>query len=322
MNIWFPNISKRYRSRIIASVVAVLLIGYAIIFAPPSAFPAGKILVVKRGESVPEIVQDFSNAHLVAHPSVLRFILRVMGAGSTVQAGAYSFTHPESVLTIAYRLSTGTYGIPPARITLFEGMTVRDLSERVASALPEISSAEIIAAGKDAEGYLFPDTYIFPPGTDAEEVVSTMRANFTEKIAPLNATIRSSGHSLSEIITMASLIEKEARTPESKKIVAGILWRRIEIGMPLQVDAVFGFIFNRDTYSPSYADLKVDSPYNTYRHKGLPPGPIDNPGLESIDAALNPTKTTYLFYLTGRDGQMHYASTYASQLANQKKYLP
>lgn len=278
--------------------------------------------MVNRGESAAQIASSFAEAHLVAHASVLHVLLKVMGVGNTLQAGAYSFTDPESVLTIALRLSTGDYGIPPAHITLAEGMTVRDLSMRVAAALPEITADEIIAAGSTYEGYLFPDTYIFPPGADADSVIRTMRANFTEKIAPLTGAIGSSGHSLGEIITMASIIEKEARTPESKRIVAGILWRRIAIGMPLQVDAVFGYIFNRDTYSPSYADLKVDSPYNTYTHKGLPPGPIDNPGLESIEAALNPTKTTYLFYLTGRDGQMHYASTYASQLANQRKYLP
>ena len=91
--------------------------------------------------------------------------------------------------------------------------------------------------------------------------------------------------------------------------------------MPLQVDAVFGYINRRDTYSPTFDDLKIDSPYNTYLYKGLPPGPIANPGLDSLDAALHPTKTDYLYYLTGTDGQMHYATTYAGHQANQRKYL-
>lgn len=315
------HILKRYRWRAIASVLGVFLVGYALLFAPPSIFPSGKIFVVNRGESAAHIAQTFADAHLVAHATMLNALLRIMGVGNTVQAGAYSFANPESVLTIALRLSVGDYGIPPKRITLYEGMTVRDLAARVASALPEITADDMLAAGKNYEGYLFPDTYIFAPGADADAVIATMRANFTEKIAPLSGAIGSSGHSLSEIITMASLIEKEARTVESKRVIAGILWRRIAIGMPLQVDAVFGHIFNRDTYSPSYKDLKVDSPYNTYTHKGLPPGPIDNPGLDSIEAALNPTKTPYLYYLTGRDNQMHYASTYDGHLANQRKYL-
>ena len=108
---------------------------------------------------------------------------------------------------------------------------------------------------------------------------------------------------------------------ESKRVVAGILKNRLKLDMPLQVDAVFGYIFGRGTYSPSYADLAVDSPYNTYTHKGLPPGPISNPGLDSLEAAANPAKTDYLYYLTGKDGLMHYATTHAGHQANRKKYL-
>ena len=104
-------------------------------------------------------------------------------------------------------------------------------------------------------------------------------------------------------------------------MVAGILWHRIALGMPLQVDAVFGYIFDKQTFSPSLADLKVDSPYNTYTHRGLPPGPISNPGLESLLAAATPTKTSYLYYLTGSDGAMHYAKTLAQHKANRVKYL-
>ena len=116
-------------------------------------------------------------------------------------------------------------------------------------------------------------------------------------------------------------MEKEARTDTDRHIVAGILWNRIKLGMPLQVDAVFGYIFNRSTYSPSPVDLKVDSPYNTYTHRGLPPTPICNTGLAALEASANPAKTSYLYYLTGHDGLMHYATTYAGHQANLKKYL-
>jgi UPF0755 protein len=104
-------------------------------------------------------------------------------------------------------------------------------------------------------------------------------------------------------------------------MVAGILYNRLAHNMPLQIDAVFGYIYGRDTYSPSYKDLRVDSPYNTYTHVGLPPTPIDNPSLDSLLAAVNPEKTTYLYYLTGRDGTMHYATTYKEHQANVRKYL-
>jgi UPF0755 protein len=148
-----------------------------------------------------------------------------------------------------------------------------------------------------------------------------MRENFDTKISALSANITASRHTISDSIIMASLIEKEARTTGNRKIVSGILWSRLALGMPLQVDAVFGYIFNRDTYSPSFADLKVDSPYNTYVHAGLPPGPINNPGLDAILAALHPTKTNYLYYLTDKNGVMRYATTFAEHQANQRKYL-
>ncbi len=104
-------------------------------------------------------------------------------------------------------------------------------------------------------------------------------------------------------------------------MVSGILWNRIRRGMPLQVDAVFGYIYGRTTYSPSFADLKIDSPYNTYKYPGLPAGPICNPSLSAIDAALHPAKTKYLYYLTGRDGQMRYATTYEGHRSNLHTYL-
>lgn len=294
---------------------------YAWLFAPPHAFPSGKVVVVSRGEDVPTIAAHLSEAHIVAHPRVLSLLLRLLGTATKVQAGAYSFTVPQSALTVAYRLSAGTYGISPARVTLLEGMTVQEYAGRVAAALPEITAEEVIAAGKSYEGYLYPDTYIFPPGADAETVVTAARTAFSAHLNPLLPDIAASGHTLSDVVIMASLIEREARTSESRRMVAGILWNRIKANMPLQVDAVFGYIFNRSTYSPSYADLKVASPYNTYIHTGLPPGPISNPGLDAIDAAIHPTPSLYLYYLTGRDGQMHYAKTYAEHQANQRKYL-
>ena len=119
---------------------------------------------------------------------------------------------------------------------------------------------------------------------------------------------------------MASILQKEVRQPDTMKMVSGILWKRLSIGMALQVDAVFGYIFNKPTYSPSLDDLAVDSLYNTYKYRGLPPGPISNPGLDAIEAALTPTPSKYLYYLTGKDGTMHYATTFEQHIDN-RKYL-
>jgi len=313
---------KRHVQWVYSFVVAVLLVaGYSLMLAPPLNFPSGDIVVITRGASVSDIADQLANAHVIRHPSVLNFILRISGASMRVQSGAYLFNSPQNVLSIANRLATGAYGLPPVRITFPEGVTVRDIAEKVAEALPRISAQDFISAGKPQEGYLFPDTYLFQPDSDADSIISAMKANFNSKITSLSGDIQASGHSLSDIVILASLVEKEARTTANRRIVAGILWDRLALGMPLQVDAVFGYIYNRDTYSPSLEDLKVVSPYNTYLHAGLPPGPIDNPGLDSINAALHPTKTNYLYYLTDKNGVMHYATTYAKHQLNQQKYL-
>ena len=303
------------------AVAAVLVGGYIFAFAPPSDFPSNSIIVIVRGTSASEISAQLADANVIKYPAILNLILRISGVGGSVKSGAYLFKSPENVFKVANRLATGAYGLPPARITFPEGVTVRDISEKVSEAFPLILADDVVSLGKTQEGYLFPDTYLFPPDATAESVVEAMRANFDVKITQLSAGIKASGRSIRDIVIMASLVEKEARTDANRRIVAGILWNRLKLGIPLQVDAVFGYIFNRDTYSPSFEDLKVDSPYNTYIHTGLPPGPISNPGLESLQAAISPAKTNYLYYLTGSDNLMHYATTYAEHVANQTKYL-
>lgn len=317
------NLVRSWRSWAVAFVLAVfLVVGYRIAFAPPSNFPSGSIVSIARGASVPDIAAQLASAHLIKHPDLFRAMLRISGGSLHVQAGAYLFNTPEDLFTVAYRLVAGAYGIPPVRITFPEGETARDYAVRITEELSDILASDFLSKAQPYEGYLFPDTYLFLQSADADSIVKTMRANFDVRITPFISEVNTSGHSLSDIVILASLVEREARTVANKRIVAGILWNRIKLGMPLQVDAVFGYIYGRDTYSPSFSDLKVDSPYNTYAHKGLPPGPICNPGIESIDAALHPTKTDYLYYLSGNDGLMHYATTYAGHQANRAKYLP
>lgn len=274
-----------------------------------------------QGEAAPAIARNLADAGVIAHPRVLRLLWRVSGTGGDIPAGAYRFAGPIWLPTVAWRLARGAHGIPPTRITFAEGTTVLDMAGKIAKAFPEISAPDFISAAQPYEGYLFPDTYTFEPSASAESITETLRDTFDAKMVRLSSDILASGHSLSDIVILASIVEREARTETDRHMIAGIMWNRIEKGMPLQVDAVFGYIYSRQTYSPSYHDLGVDSPYNTYRHKGLPPGPISNPGLSSIGAALHPTKTAYLFYLTGRDGLMHYATTYAGHTKNLRTYL-
>lgn len=304
----------------LASVI-VLASGYALLLAPPNAFSPGTIVHIALGTSVPEIARELADAHVIIHPTLLRLILRVSGESGAVQMGTYQFATPQNALIIAYRLVAGDYGLPPIRMTFVEGVTAREAAAQIADVFGSAEAESFLSLAQSHEGYLFPDTYIFHPSTDAASIVAAMRTTFDKKISSISDDVSASGHTLSDIVIVASLVEKEARTPVDRRLIAGILWNRLALRMPLQVDAVFGYIFNRDTYSPSPADLKVASPYNTYLHQGLPPGPIGNPGLDALSAAAHPTKTTYLYYLTGKDGLTHYATTYAAHQANLKKYL-
>lgn len=316
------NFSEQRTPWIVAFILALLLVGsYQVLFAAPASFIPGSVVTVVRGTSAPLIAEQLANAHIIKHPLFLRVLLRLSGTSDSIHAGMYRFEKSQNIFSVTFRLATGAYGLPPVQITFPEGITVREVAAKISEALPGIRKQDFLEEAKKYEGYLFPDTYLFPPSSDTESIIAAMRANFNTKIATLESEIQSSGRSFSDVVIMASLIEREARLDVSKRMVAGILFNRLKLGMPLQVDAVFGYIFDRATYSPSYADLTVDSPYNTYTHKGLPPGPISNPGLSSLESVLNPTKTNYLYYLTGKDGLMHYATTYTAHQANRKKYL-
>jgi UPF0755 protein len=280
--------------------VLIVIVGlYAHVFASPQNFPVGERVSIAHGESVSQIAENFSNAHVIQHPWVLDVILRASGESARVHEGVYLFDARENVFTVAYRLATGAYHIPPIYVTFPEGLTVSEMAEKIHQALPLVSAQEFIAAGEPQEGYLFPDTYLFPPNATVASILAMMQANFNTKIGTITTDLNASGYSLSDTVTMASIVEKEARTDTDKRIVAGILWNRIARGMPLQVDA-----------DPQ-----------TYAHKGLPPAPICNPGLETILAVLNPTETKYVYYLSDKNGVIHYATTYAEQQANEAKYL-
>lgn len=313
---------KRQNRLVLAFSGTILLLGlYTALFAPPSNFPTGTTVTISKGTAAPSVAAQLVDSQIIAHRSLFLLLLRMTGSSAHIQAGPYRFEAPQNIFVVTYRIVSGDYGLPSVRMTFPEGTTVREITAQIKEDLPEVSAEDFLKIAKPYEGYLFPDTYLFPPSSDASSVLATMRINFNTRIAPLTAQITASKHSLSDVVILASLVEREARALESKRMVAGILENRLKLGMLLQVDAVFGYIFDRDTYSPSFKDLTVDSPYNTYTHTGLPPGPICNPGIESIQAVLSPIKTDYLYYLTGRDGRMHYATTYAGHQSNQRKYL-
>lgn len=298
-------------------ILGLIAFTQLIFFSPPVAFPVGTTVHVAPGTTVSGAAKLLADKEIIRYESLFKTAVRLVGP-SGVQAGTYAFPEKASALSVAYRMVVGDTGLSPLRVTIHEGMTVVGMASLLEETLGDFDDARFIELGKQKEGYLFPDTYNFLPGSSPEVVIDRMLARYEEQVGPLREPIAASGRSEHEIITMASLLEREARRHETMKTVAGILWKRIEIGMPLQVDAVFGYIFDRPTFSPSLDDLEIDSPYNTYRNRGLPPGPIASPGLDAIRAAIEPTESPYLYYLTGADGFMYYAKTFEEHVANRR----
>jgi UPF0755 protein len=240
-----------------------------------------------------------------------------------VVEGDYALPKKQNVLTLAWRVSHGKLDITPVRITLPEGINSFEIADIISNNFPSFDKKIFLdlVEKEKLEGYLFPDTYFFMPNVIEEEVIKIMHNNFYEKIKEVSDDIGKFGKSESDVIKMASIIEEEARTLESREIIAGILWKRISMGMALQVDSSFRYINGKTTATLSTEDLNIDSPYNSYTRRGLPPTPISNPGLEAIKATISPRKTPYLYFLTDKDGNMHYATTFEEHVANKLKYL-
>jgi len=211
------------------------------------------------------------------------------------------------------------------RLTFPEGFTVDQMARR-ASRLPGVredefqrlasregkSFEEPFALPANLEGYLFPDTYDFAPDAPAERVIQVMLNTFDEKVRePLAADFAAAaarGYDLREIVIMASLIEREARIRKDQPLIAAVLYNRLRIGMPLQVDATVQYVIGHRE-RVLYKDLEVDSPYNTYKVTGLPPGPICSPGVDAVRAALNPADAPYLYYTANPDGSHTFTTT-------------
>ena len=300
-----------------AGTFAVLL-GYVFFIQAPFSFPERGVFVVEEGDTVTEVARNLEEQNYIRSSAFFSIWVRLTGGDSGILSETYTFDDRANMFTIAGRLIQGDTGTPLIKITFPEGSTVREMANILDRYFDEFDTSQFLAIALPQEGYLFPDTYRFSPRTTPERVVETMRATFDANVATIQEEIDAFDVPLSDVVIMASLLEKEARRFETRQTIAGILWSRIEIGMPLQVDAVFGYILQTETFSPTFDQLEIDSPYNTYQNLGLPPGAIANPGLDSMLAAVTPIETPYLFYLTGADGRMYYAETFDRHVANRR----
>lgn len=316
-----PN--KKVSVIIIAVIFSTAGLSHYFFIMPPADFPSNSTYSIVENRSLSEIANEAKKLHLIKSPLLFKILATIFSGDKGVISGDYVLNKKENLFEIIQRFITADYRLSAVKITIPEGLNVYEIAEILSKKddLRNFNKQEFLALVKDKEGYLHPDTYFFLPNVKVGQIIETMEGNFTKKIASIQNDIKKFGKTLKEVLIMASIIEEEVSRTDDRKIVAGILWKRIKIGMPLQVDAVFPYITQKKGGTITRADLKIDSPYNTYLNKGLPPGPIANPGFDAIVATINPKETKYLFYISDKNGITHFAKTLEEHNGNVEKYL-
>lgn len=322
--IYLKNFSKEKKWVFGVGALAVLafaIVLYFLFIQTPSNFQSETVVTVSSGEGLSSIAKELSLEHIVSHPDLFMDLVILQGEEHKVLSGDYIFHSRENVISVSRRFVTGNFEITPVKVTIPEGSTSFDIAEILSKKFSNFNPVVFLNETKGEEGYLFPDTYFIFANTKPGDIAQNMETNFNTQVAPLQSEITLSGHSLSQIITVASIVEVEAATTTDRKIVAGIIWKRLAMGMPLQLDSTLKYVTGKTSAELTEADLKSSSLYNTYVHVGLPPTPISNPGLDSIEATLNPVATPYYFFLADKSGKMHYATTLKQHDANIATYL-
>lgn len=326
------NMTRLQRSILIIIVTLSLLAGGALLWVqymlqPIDATAPKQTFSVDRGASSKSIAADLEAAGLVRSGLVFRVYARLMDLDSSLQAGSYELSPAQSLSEIARVLTSARD--ESVRITLLEGWRREEIAEYLdAQNLEAFDAADFVDKTATLEGRLFPDTYFVDPQSDTDQIISLLTTTFDQKVLqPLASEFADSQLSESEAITLASIVEREARGFEDRRHVAGILLNRLEIGMALQADATMQYARGYDRSAESWwspplpAHRQIVSPYNTYQQPGLPPGPIANPSVSAIRAVLDPNPSDDLFYIHTSSGAVYYAKTLEEHNANINRYL-
>ena len=315
---WRLHTNRRTLIVLVAAGI-VSVCGYIYFVSPPDNFPLNSLVTVPPGESVKEVSSELQKRGVIRSAFAFRIVTSILGHEHDLHAGDYIFKEPEDIFSVARAIGIGQYGLEPLRIRIPEGATTKEMALIYSSRLERFNRDNFLIQAQPQEGFLFPDTYFFLPNATEDIVFQAMRQNFDQRIQPLLPAISSSTHSIRDIVIMASLLEREARNSHDRQMISGVLWNRIARKMPLQVDVSFLYTLGKGTFQLTMKDLTTDSPYNTYKNKGLPPGAIGSPSLDSLSAAVNPIKNDFIFFLADRTGVTHFCKTYSCQLSN--KYL-
>lgn len=301
-------------------IIAITLTAY-ILNKPPHAQTLPTSFTVEPGMGVKRITAGLEEARIVKSETFLYFVLSLFYNTRDIKASTYVFDKPLTTFAVANKLVSGDFDTDLIKFTHVEGESVADVAVRAEKELTNFDKARFIERATPLEGTLYPETYYIPKTFTADELVDLMTKTFAEETSTLADKIAAANLSQKEILILASILEREANSPESMRMVSDILQRRLQEGMPLQADASIEYVLHKPLKELTPEDLRVDSPYNTYTNRGLPPTPIGNPGREAILAVLEPTPNNYVFYITDNDGNFHYAVTYDEHKANIAKYL-
>lgn len=329
----------------VMAVVIISVISYVNTQLSPVDSASNKTvsITIAPGDSAMTIANALEQAGLIRNAKLFYYYARVTGQTTDFRAGKYTFSmttnRSDLLQVLTGNKKPSLFG---TRVTIPEGYTAKQIATRL-EAKGVANASEFLAALKQSssfngeaikllqtntnqliplEGYLFPETYSIPKNSTEQEIAQMMVDQLDVQLAQLpngwEAQLKKLNVSFHQMMTIASLIEREVVVPEERAIVASVIYNRLRIGQALQIDATVQYLLSKQKERLLYADLKVESPYNTYKQKGLPPGPIASPSLAAIKAALYPDTTNYFYYVTKKDGtSAHlFATTYKEHLSN------
>jgi len=303
-----------------AILAAALLSAFLLFDTNPTEDWDGKLVLIPKGSPAREVARILREGRVLPHPLAFRALVLVTLSGRRLHYGEYAFPTPPSTFGAWRRLVDGD--VIHYEVLVPPGANLYDVAELIEAKKLSTAEAFLAAAaspavlerleipGVSAEGYLFPESYVFVKPVTPEEILESMVRQFRRSVPPdAEKQAKEAGLSLHQIVTIASIIEKETRLEEERPIVSAVIRRRLALDMPLQMDPTVIYGMKRFDGTVTRKDLRAAGPYNTYLNRGLPPGPISNPGAAALAAALNPSKEDFLYFVSRNDGSHTFSRT-------------
>ncbi len=280
------------------------------IFVPTGEFTEKKMFIIEADQSGAVIFENLQKEGIINNVFWAKVVSKILNVKKFYR-GQYAFDKPVSTYKAIKIITSRPISLA---VLIPEGFTKKQIADRLANYIYKFDKKDFLAKAK--EGYLFPDTYYFFAFSTNEEILQEFETKFNKTMLENFGRLPTK-----QEIIIASMLEREAKGLEDMKIVSGIIQNRLKLGMPLQIDATVQYGSGVWKERVLYKDLKKENDYNTYLNKGLPIGPISNPGIDAFKAAIYPKKNNYIYYLTGRDGKMYYATDHDDHVMNKVKYL-